>query len=61
MVLVHVKSDKYNLNTESMTGLEVVVMSNYVPCNIYIINLLEAQGYKIKKRILYQDNKSAIK
>ena len=30
-----------------------------VLCNIYIISFLETQGYKIKKRVLYQDNNNA--
>ncbi len=36
-------------------------MSKYVPHTILMTNFLGAQGYKLEKCVLYQDNESAIK
>ena len=35
-------------------------MSDYVPYSVWMANFMEAQGYKLKKNIMYQDNQSAM-
>ena len=35
-------------------------MGEYVPYNIWFIIFMGAQGYAIKKNVIYQDNQSAI-
>jgi hypothetical protein len=59
--VVHEKASKQKLNTKSSTKSEVVGVSEYVPHKVQMINFLAAQGYNMKKCILYQDNQSAIK
>jgi hypothetical protein len=59
--ILHTKSSKQKLMTKSSTEAEVVGLSEYIPYNIWLINFLGAQGYKIEQNIVYQDNKSAIK
>jgi hypothetical protein len=58
---LHTKSSKQKLTTKSSTEAEVVGLSEYIPYNIWLINFLGEQGYKIMHNIVYQDNKSAIK
>ena len=36
-------------------------MSDYIPYYIWMVIFLKHQGYEIKKKVLYQDNQSAIK
>ena len=36
-------------------------MSEYIPYNIWFMNFLSEQGYKVKHNILYQDNQSAMR
>ena len=36
-------------------------MSEYLPCNIFIKNFMSAQGYKLEKNDVEQDNVSAIR
>ena len=43
------------------TESEVVGTFEYMPYNIWVQNFMEAQGYKLKSNIIYQDNQSAIK
>ena len=59
--VVHEKAAKQKLNTKSSTESEVVGVSEYVPHKIQMINFIDAQGYKLKKCVLYQDNQSSIK
>ena len=59
--IIHGKSSKQKLNTKSSTEAELVVVSDYIPYHVWIINFLRHQGYEIKNKILYQDNESAIK
>lgn len=59
--LLHCKSSKQKLNTKSSTESELVGVSDYVPYSIWTGMFLEAQGYKLKQNIIYQDNQSAIK
>ena len=49
------KSSKQKLNTKSSTELELVGFSDYVPYTIWIRNFLEAQGYKLKKNVVFQE------
>jgi hypothetical protein len=59
--VVHEKASKQKINTKSSTESEVVGVSEYVRHKIQMINFLGAQGYNLKKCVLYQDNQSAIK
>ncbi len=59
--VIHEKASKQKINTKSSTESEVVGVSKYVPHKIQMINFLHAQGYDLKKCVLYQDNQSAIK
>jgi hypothetical protein len=54
-------SKKQRINTSSTTESEVVGVADYLPNTIWMMKFLEAQGYKMKASILYQDNESAIK
>ena len=53
-------SRKQGMNTRSSTEVEVVAADEIVFPIIWTWLFLEAQGYRVKKSILYQDNKSAI-
>ena len=57
----HTRSTKQRINTRSSTESELVGMYEYMPYNIWVQNFMEAQGYKLKSNIIYQDNQSAIK
>ena len=52
---------KQKLSTKSSTEGEIVGVSDYLPNVIWGKMFLEAQGYKIKENILYQDNQAAMK
>ena len=59
--VVHAKSSKQKLNTKSSTEAELVGLSEYLPYNIWLLNFLNAQGYRIESNIVFQDNQSAIR
>ena len=59
--LIHVKASKQKLNSKSSTETEVIGVSEYLPYKLQLINFLEGQGYNIKRRVLYQDNQSAMR
>ena len=59
--ILHGKSSKQKLNTKSSTEAELVAVSDYIPYHIWMINFLRHQGYEVKRKVLYQDNQSAIK
>ena len=59
--LVHAKATKQKLNSKSSTETEVIAVSEYVPYKIWLINFMEAQRYKFKDKVLFQDNMSAMK
>jgi len=59
--VLHTKSSKQKINTKSSTESELVGVSEYLPYSIWMTNFLEAQGYKVKKNVLYQDNMSAMR
>ena len=58
--VVYCKSIKQKLNTKSSSADKVVRVSDYLPYNIWICLFMVAQGYYIKKNILFQDNQSTI-
>ena len=55
----HAKSSKQRLNTKSSTETELVGVSEYIPYNLWAIMFLEAQGYKLRDNVLFQDNQSS--
>ena len=59
--VIHAKSSKQKINTKSLTEAELVGVSEYLPYHIWVENFLKHQGYKLRKKLLYQDNESAIK
>ena len=46
---------------KSSTEAELVGVSAYIPCNIWLLMFMKEQGYEIKDNILYQDNQSNIR
>lgn len=58
--MVHCKSSKQRINTKSSTESELVGFSDYIPYTIWIRLFLASQGYKLKRNIVFQDNKSAM-
>ena len=59
--VIHGKSGKQKLNAKSSTEAEIIGVAEYLPYNIWLIMFLEAQGYKLRNNVLFQDNQSAIK
>ena len=53
-------SKKQKLNTKSSTEAELVAADDVMAQMIWTKNFLVAQGYKIQKNVLFQDNQSAI-
>jgi hypothetical protein len=53
-------SRKQKLNTRSSTEAELVASDDMANLVLWTKLFMEAQGYKIQKNILYQDNKSTI-
>ena len=53
-------SRKQKINTSSSTHAELVAADNAVVQILWTKMFLEAQGYPVKRNILYQDNKSAM-
>ena len=58
---IHAKASKQKLNSKSSTETEVIAVSKCVPYKVWFINFMEAQGYKITDKILYQDKMSAMR
>ena len=58
--IIHSKSSNQKFNTKSTTESEVVAFSEYVPYKTHMITLFWGQGYTLHKKVLYQNNKSAI-
>ena len=56
--VLHAKCGKQKLTVKSPTEAELVGNSDYVPYNIWLLMLMEIQGYVIRDNTLYQDNKS---
>ena len=53
-------SRKQKLNTKSSTDAELVGADDAAVMILWTMLFLEAQGYKVERNVLYQDNKSAI-
>jgi hypothetical protein len=53
-------SKKQKLNTRSSTEAELVAVDDAMTLILWTKLFLQAQGYRIDKNILYQDNKSTI-
>ena len=53
-------SRKQKINTSSSTHAELVAADDAVVQILWTKMFLEAQGYPVKRNILYQDNKSAM-
>ena len=51
---------KQKLNTKSSTEAELLVVDDVSGPILWTNIFVEAQGYKVKQDILYQDNKSTI-
>ena len=58
--VVQAISRKQKLNTRSSTEAELVAVDDVATMVLWTKLFLEAQGWVIKKNIIYQDNKSAI-
>ena len=53
-------SQKQKLNTKSLTEEELIRADDAIPQMLWTRYFLEAQGYGIDKKLLYQDNMSAM-
>ena len=58
--IIQSQSRKQKLNTKSSTEAELVGVDDVSTMILWTKLFMEAQGYEIKKNILYQDNKSTI-
>ena len=59
--MVHARASKQKLNAKSSRETEVIGVSEYIPFKIWLTNFLEAHGYKLKDKVLYQDSMSAVR
>jgi len=59
--VLHCRSSKQKINTKSSTESELVGGSDYLPYPVWLLYFYEAQGYRIAKKIMYQDNQSTMK
>ena len=59
--LMHANASKQKLSSKSSTETKVIAVSEYIPYKIWLINFMEAQGYKFRDKVLFQDNMSAMK
>ena len=57
---IQTQSRKQKLNTRSSTEAELVGGDDAITMILWTKHFMEAQGYEIKRNILYQDNKSTI-
>ena len=53
-------SAKQKLNTESSMTEELVGVDQVLPLILWVPLFMEAQGYRVEKNTIYQDNKSCI-
>ena len=56
----HTKSSKQRLNVKISAEAEIVGVSEYITCVIWLRNFLEHQGYANMFKKVYQDNESSI-
>ena len=54
------KSNKHKINSRSSTEAEIVGVDDHMSGVLWTLRFLEAQGYKIAKNVILQDNQSAI-
>jgi len=59
--VVHARSSKQGLNSKSSTETEMIAASDYLPYALWLIYFYGAQGYKIAKSELKQDNQSTMR
>ena len=59
--MLHFQSSNQNLNAKISTEAELIGMSEYVNFSVWMVMFMEAQGYDIKKNIIFQDNQSTIR
>ena len=59
--MLYWRSTKHEINAKSSTEAELVGESDYLPFMIWTQYVLEAQGYKVDRNDLNQDNMSTIK
>lgn len=59
--ILHGKASKQKINVNSSTENEIVGLFEYLPYTLWMGDFLKAQGYKIKKSTVFQDNTSALK
>jgi hypothetical protein len=57
---IYSNSTKQKMNIQSSTKVELVAVNDTMSQILWTKYFMEAQGYKIKDNLLYQDNKSAI-
>jgi len=56
----HARSTTSKINVKSPTESELVSAAEYLPYTLWFRHFMDAQGYKVAKNTMYQDNKSAI-
>ena len=59
--MVHARVSKQKINAKSSTETEVIGVSEYVPFKIWLTIFFRTEGYKLKDKVLYQDNMNAIR
>jgi hypothetical protein len=57
---VYSMSTRQKLNTRSSTEAELVGVNDAMSIILWTRHFLEAQGYKVEKNVVYQDNESAM-
>jgi hypothetical protein len=55
-----VSATKQKLNTRSSTETEIVGDDDFMPAICWTRYFMKAQGYDVKEKVLFQDNKSSI-
>ena len=59
--LIHARPSKQKLNSKISTDTELIGGSDYLPYALWHIFFFKSQGYKIKTKVIFQDNESTIK
>ena len=59
--LIQGQSSKQKINAKSSTKSKIIGVSEYLPFHVWTVNFLEKQGYNLERKILYQDNMSAMR
>ena len=58
---LHIKSSKQKSSSKSLTKVELIGASDFIPWTLWFKRVLEGQGYTMDRTIFYQDNESTIK